>query len=263
MHHFLKLSWIFLPNFSPQIGHGQWGSQDWEQLDAGSPWNRSHTRQSVREATGQCCWLSRCFWHPCLATLLWRLSQFLGIKWGVNGWHEVKTGKMRFSSRAQLLCFSLMLTFTAGLAEERKILSREKRCEYTVNWMMTHYGLCFSVLGLFNLIQFPNTICNDTDNRSQGICYTRNECNSLGGNPKGECASGFGVCCICKDKFTFQDSNIDLLLSVEYTCQNMRSQAMDVVYFQNRGFPDETTVPEICIFSFSIRDPAICQLRWF
>ena len=30
-----------------------------------------------------------------------------------------------------------------------------------------------------------------------GTCYSRSECLELGGQPKGECADGYGVCCVC------------------------------------------------------------------
>ena len=59
----------------------------------------------------------------------------------------------------------------------------------------------FTVLGLFNLIQFSNARCNSTDNDKQGICYTASECRERGGNAKGTCAAGFGVCCLCKQTF--------------------------------------------------------------
>ena len=54
------------------------------------------------------------------------------------------------------------------------------------------------VLGLFNLIQFSNSRCNSTDSDKQGVCYTATECQGRGGTPKGNCAQGFGVCCLCK-----------------------------------------------------------------
>ena len=32
-----------------------------------------------------------------------------------------------------------------------------------------------------------------------GICYTKEECNKLGGTAASSCAEGYGVCCICKN----------------------------------------------------------------
>ena len=33
---------------------------------------------------------------------------------------------------------------------------------------------------------------------STGVCYTSRECRERGGTPSGACATGFGVCCVCK-----------------------------------------------------------------
>ena len=93
--------------------------------------------------------------------------------------------------------------------------SRQKRCKFAMYFKTKVFqiksilidGLCkmqtpfFTVLGLFNLIQFSNARCNSTDNDKQGICYTASECRERGGNAKGTCAAGFGVCCLCKGTF--------------------------------------------------------------
>ena len=50
---------------------------------------------------------------------------------------------------------------------------------------------------------FQNDICQgtgDIDGRS-GVCWTKEECAALKGIADGGCASGYGVCCICKCKF--------------------------------------------------------------
>ena len=50
---------------------------------------------------------------------------------------------------------------------------------------------------------FQNDICpgtGDIDGRS-GVCWTKEECAELNGIADGGCASGYGVCCICKCKF--------------------------------------------------------------
>ena len=90
--------------------------------------------------------------------------------------------------------------------------SRQKRCKFSKKfkhvlllwYLIDHKNICkikqhfLTVLGLFNLIQFSNARCNSTDNDKQGICYTASECRERGGNAKGTCAAGFGVCCLCK-----------------------------------------------------------------
>ena len=54
---------------------------------------------------------------------------------------------------------------------------------------------------------FQNDICQgtgDIDGRS-GVCWTKEECAALKGIADGGCASGYGVCCICKCKFLTKD----------------------------------------------------------
>ena len=51
------------------------------------------------------------------------------------------------------------------------------------------------------------------------------------------------------------------LLSVEYSCGDTNSDPQEVIYFQNRNFPESATDPEICLFTVKIKDNSICQLR--
>lgn len=51
------------------------------------------------------------------------------------------------------------------------------------------------VLSFFNVVRFPNDVCQGTNSRN-GTCYTKEECESRDGTASGECADGFGVCCI-------------------------------------------------------------------
>merc|ERR1711953_419741 len=48
-------------------------------------------------------------------------------------------------------------------------------------------------LSVFNVVKFPNDAC-DAGNKN-GTCYTKDECDNLGGTNDGSCASGYGVCC--------------------------------------------------------------------
>ena len=52
-------------------------------------------------------------------------------------------------------------------------------------------------MGLFNVVQFENAVCNTTTPGNQGVCYTSSECSNMGGRVAGVCAQGFGVCCQC------------------------------------------------------------------
>merc|ERR1719419_880154 len=53
------------------------------------------------------------------------------------------------------------------------------------------------VFSLFSVVQFPNDACASTSGTySNGTCYTASECSSNGGSAQGNCAAGFGVCCV-------------------------------------------------------------------
>jgi len=53
------------------------------------------------------------------------------------------------------------------------------------------------VFSLFSIVQFPNSACTSTSSTySNGTCLTSSECSSKSGSAQGNCASGFGVCCV-------------------------------------------------------------------
>jgi len=48
-------------------------------------------------------------------------------------------------------------------------------------------------LSIFQVVKFTNSHC--TGSSKNGTCYTRQECDNVGGVQDGTCADGFGVCC--------------------------------------------------------------------
>lgn len=54
------------------------------------------------------------------------------------------------------------------------------------------------VFNVLNVVQFPNDACTSASGAESGVCYTATECANLGGENKGSCANGFGVCCAFK-----------------------------------------------------------------
>lgn len=59
------------------------------------------------------------------------------------------------------------------------------------------------VFSIFNVVQFKNVNCQSqsamTSGQSSlrnGTCFTNSECSTKGGTASGNCASGFGVCCL-------------------------------------------------------------------
>ena len=63
-------------------------------------------------------------------------------------------------------------------------------CKYSCQWS-------FAVLSLFTIVTFKNDLCTSTSGNN-GTCYSSSDCSKLGGVASGTCASGFGVCCLCK-----------------------------------------------------------------
>merc|ERR1711963_1289033 len=56
---------------------------------------------------------------------------------------------------------------------------------------------------LFSVLKWKNTGCQSvSDVNLQGVCYTKQECDDLGGEEDGNCAAGFGTCCIIRVRGT-------------------------------------------------------------
>ena len=94
---------------------------------------------------------------------------FIGIALGLlvgGGWAATRTGKSEFYRRAPM--FIKIFIFI------------------------------FSDLSIVNIIKFENGPCNASSTGLTGTCYTSKECLTKGGTASGSCASGFGVCCLCK-----------------------------------------------------------------
>lgn len=103
---------------------------------------------------------------------------------------------------------------------------------------------------LFSVVTFKNEECSSeptfTGGSVKGTCYTATECGDKKGTKSGNCASGFGVCCIFVSK-----------TGVSATISENRT------YLRNTLFPAiETTQPAAAI-SYTIKkmQSDICQVR--
>ena len=56
------------------------------------------------------------------------------------------------------------------------------------------------MFSVFQIVKFNNDACTAVDG-TMGTCYTASECTTKGGEERGNCASGFGVCCVGKFLF--------------------------------------------------------------
>jgi len=51
-------------------------------------------------------------------------------------------------------------------------------------------------IGIFNIVKFPNDVCQSDTATKLGTCFTAEECATRNGVASGSCADGYGVCCI-------------------------------------------------------------------
>ena len=107
------------------------------------------------------------------------------------------------------------------------------------------------MFSLFTIVNFKNDACISSSSLSSGstayrngTCFTSSECSSKGGSAKGNCASGFGVCCV----FLYSSSS---QTQVNY----------NDTYLQNPGFP--STYGDTGSLSYTINKCSqdICWLR--
>jgi len=80
-------------------------------------------------------------------------------------------------------------------------------------------GKLFSI---FQIVKFNNDACDAIDG-TMGTCYTASECTANGGEERGNCASGFGVCCV----------------AVVDPC-NTNTVSLNNSYIVNPGYPGDT-----------------------
>ena len=107
----------------------------------------------------------------------------------------------------------------------------------------TRSGRIFS---LFSIIQFPNLRCTSaTSSTTYGTCLTSSECTTATGTSGGNCAAGFGVCCIVSTT----------------TCG--ASVTTNTSYIRNPGYPSTYTPSTTgsCTYTISKVSDDICQLR--
>jgi len=97
---------------------------------------------------------------------------------------------------------------------------------------------------LFNVVKFANSPCQAKSSAAlQGVCFTDTECADRGGTEDGNCASGFGRCCI------FRNS----------VCGSTVSE--NCTYLENPGYPSAFDGTSPCAFTVNRMQTEICQIR--
>merc|ERR550539_1971275 len=103
---------------------------------------------------------------------------------------------------------------------------------------------------LFSVVTFKNEECTSeaslTGGARKGTCYTTTECSDKTGTKSGNCASGFGVCCVFIDK-----------TGASATIKENRT------HVRNPEYPsyDTTTTAQSIVYTVSKMQSDICQVR--
>jgi len=117
----------------------------------------------------------------------------------------------------------------------------------SANTNATEEGRRGKVFSLFSVVQFPNEACTSTSGTySNGTCFTASECASNGGSSQGNCAAGFGVCCV---------------FSVSASGSTIRQNNS---YIVNPSFPSNyapTSTPSTLTYTISKSSGDICRIR--
>jgi len=133
--------------------------------------------------------------------------------------------------RASLTVLGVLLALSSIITAEQPAKEDDRR------------GKAFS---LFSIVQFPNQQCTGSSSTSTyGTCYTSSQCTSKGGTADGNCASGFGVCCVIASS----------------TCGS--TITTNTTYIRNPGYPSSYTAgsASTCTYAFTKMSDDICQLR--
>merc|ERR1719232_1454721 len=99
---------------------------------------------------------------------------------------------------------------------------------------------------LFSIVQFPNQECTAaSSSTTYGTCYTSSECTAKGGSSDGNCAAGFGVCCV------IYSSSCSGVISTNTT------------YIRNPSYPSSYTPSSAgtCAYTVNKVSDDVCQLR--
>merc|ERR1712142_469467 len=141
--------------------------------------------------------------------------------------------KMKLFTTTSSFLVLLALTSTGGLA----LPASDERDE--------------RALSLFSVVSFENDDCvavsGSTATGNMGKCYTSSECSTRGGVAKGNCAAGFGVCCV---------------ITIT-TCGSTVTR--NSTYVANTGFTTTgntgITADTTCTYTINYINSDICQLR--
>lgn len=106
------------------------------------------------------------------------------------------------------------------------------------------------IFSLFSIVQFKNTGCKSQSAMStgqsavrNGTCFTASECSNKGGTASGNCAAGFGVCCL-------------FLVSTTGSTINQ-----NCTYLRNPSFPSVYSATSSLSYTVTKCSTDVCYLR--
>lgn len=99
------------------------------------------------------------------------------------------------------------------------------------------------LFSLFSIVTFPNAGCASQDAARNGTCFTSSECQDKGGIKSGNCAAGFGVCCL----FIVTDT----ATTINQNC----------TYIQNPSFPSVYSSETALTYTINKCSCDVCSLR--
>jgi len=101
---------------------------------------------------------------------------------------------------------------------------------------------------LFSVLKWQNSACQAvSDDALQGVCYTKQECDDLGGTEDGNCAAGFGTCCV----ITLSGTATSPGGTVTQNC----------TFIQNVDYPSAETNTRSYEYMITKCSSEICQVR--
>merc|ERR1711963_1127274 len=113
-------------------------------------------------------------------------------------------------------------------------------------FLFTLIVACYGNIGFkravsfFNIVKFPNDICNSSEGNRNGTCYTKEECSQRNGLQMGTYAEGYGVCCI-----------------ITLSCGGTSSDNCTYLIQESTSSP---TTP--CSYKICSANKAICRIRF-
>ncbi|XP_018493740.1 uncharacterized protein LOC108863710 [Galendromus occidentalis] len=126
---------------------------------------------------------------------------------------------------------AVFLLTVASIAAAAEVKSRRVRDSSTS---------IFNPFPFLQIVRFANDECA-AESASSGTCYTAKECDDLKGHIQGDCANGYGSCCV-----------------LTYSCRE--TMRHNLSYFVPPSYPEKEEEANVCPLKIAF-EATICQIR--